>query len=228
MKKLILIHGAIGGADQLIPLKELLKNDFEVHMLEFEGHGKHSSILEPYSLENFDHQLTEALNKVGEPAHIFGYSMGGFVALLNAAEGNRNVLSVTTLGTKLKWSEDIAEKESKHLNPRVIREKVPKFAEALEKRHGEHWEDVLKRTADFMHDLGELKPIQKDLMSQMKVPVQLCLADQDNMVSVEETHQVHEWIANSKLEIIPESKHPIEQVDLMILANAIKSFVQSV
>ncbi len=227
MKQLILIHGAIGGADQLYPLKEILKNDFEVHVLEFEGHGTLASNNDSFSIEKFDHQLKDKLSEVGKPAHIFGYSMGGFVALLHAANGARNIQSIITLGTKMRWSGEIAEKETQQLNPDIIEAKVPKFAQALEKRHGIYWKNLLIKTADFMRLLGDIKPIKESTMSQIDIPVKLCLADQDHMVSREETEEVKGWIRNCTFEVLPESKHPIEQVNLMALASTIKSFINA-
>ena len=102
MKQLLLLHGAIGGADQLIPLKNLLKNDFEIHLLEFDGHGKKAEVNSSFSLENFDHQLTATLEKIGKPTRIFGYSMGGFIALLHATKGPSKIASITTPDTKIK------------------------------------------------------------------------------------------------------------------------------
>lgn len=228
MKQLMLIHGAIGGADQMVPLRELLIDDFEIHLLEFDGHGRSAEHGEPFTLQSFNDQLDEALNNVGHPTHIFGYSMGGFIALLNLAHGNKHIASVSTLGTKMDWNEDIAIKETKHLNPIAIAEKVPKFAETLEKRHGVYWPDVLNRTAAFMKVLGKSQPVQESVMKKVNVPVQLCLAENDSMVSMEETQMVHNWISGSMLQVIPNSKHPIEQVDLIALSNTIRSFVHSV
>ena len=99
-------------------------------------------------------QLDDLVQQVGELVHLFGYSMGGFIALLSAANGNKKIHSITTLGTKMKWSPRIAENEVKQLNPELIEEKVPAFAKSLEERHGDHWKDLMRRTADYMVLLG--------------------------------------------------------------------------
>ena len=224
MKQLILMHGAIGGADQLVPLQELLKDYFEVHLLEFAGHGKLASNTDDFSIDRFNSQLDQKLDEIGEPSHVFGYSMGGFIALLNAANDPGKIKSLITLGTKMEWNAEIAAREVKQLNPDVIESKVPKFAQALERRHGNYWRQMLSKTADFMLQLGEMRPMQEAVLANIKIPVKLCLADQDKMVSQEETLQVAQWIANCDFELIRDSKHPIEQVDLMVLANTIKSF----
>ncbi|WP_425392761.1 alpha/beta fold hydrolase [Ekhidna sp.] len=227
MEKMVLVHGALGAADQMIPLKKLLEKDFEIEIIEFEGHGSKSSIGGAFTLDGLTSQLFRAIDS-HKPVHIFGYSMGGFVALISASQGNTNIKSITTLGTKMKWSPQIAEQEIKHLNPDKIKEKVPAFASALEKRHGSEWELVLYRTTEFMKKLGDAAPITKERMRQVDIPVHLCLADEDQMVSKEETEEVNEWLPNSRILSITESKHPIEQTNLTALAESVRSFIQSV
>lgn len=227
MNNLILIHGALGSSDQMSPLKEMLEKDFNVHHLEMEGHGNSSSNEKAFAIDDFVSQLDNFIDTIGD-AHIFGYSMGGFIALLSAASGKQNIQSITTLGTKMKWSPEISEQEVKHLNPEKIKEKVPAFAQALKKKHGVYWEQVLYRTAAFMKTLGDEAPITESRMKQINIPVQLCLADQDQMVSKEETEEVNAWIPNSRFHFIPDSKHPIEQTNLTALAETVRSFMPSI
>ena len=68
---------------------------------------------------------------------IFGYSMGGYVALWLARFYPDRVGKIFTLGTKLKWNDEEAEKEIKMLNPEKVELKVPAFAQQLAERHGE-------------------------------------------------------------------------------------------
>ncbi|MEM7296710.1 MAG: alpha/beta fold hydrolase [Bacteroidota bacterium] len=226
MENLILLHGALGGADQLLPLKEKLNSQFNIHILEFDGHGKKSDHATKYSLDGFVIQLDTLIHEIGEDVHIFGYSMGGFVAMISASRGNENIKSITTLGTKMRWSPEIASSEVRHLDADKIKEKVPKFFEALQYRHGDHWIEVLDRTANFMKSLGEKNPM-KEAASKVKCPVQLVLADQDQMVSKEETEDVNNWIPHSQFQTLSNSHHPIEKVNLSALQDYIISFIRS-
>jgi len=225
MEHLILIHGALGSAIQLNPLKQLLEKDFQIHVLEFEGHGKTSGNKAEFSTSKFISELEEIIDHVGQSVHVFGYSMGGFIALPTASKENSKIKSITTLGTKMSWSPEIAEREVKQLNPDIIMEKVPVFAKALESQHGKHWKAMMHRTAAYMNVLGKENPITKEQMSQLNIPVQICLGDQDRMVSIEETQAVHEWIPNSHFKKLKDSKHPLEQTDLTVLSDAIRSFI---
>lgn len=226
MENLLLLHGALGGADQLLPLQNHLKSRFNTHILEFEGHGKKSHYANKYSLDSFVIQLDTMIHEIGEAVHLFGYSMGGFVALISAARGNDNIKSVTTLGTKMQWSPEIASSEVRHLDADKIKEKVPKFFEVLQNRHGDHWIEVLDRTANFMKSLGEKNPME-DAASKIQCPVQLVLADQDQMVSKEETEEVHNHIPQSQFQVLSDSHHPIEKVNISALADYITGHINA-
>lgn len=229
MKNLLLIHGAIGAADHLQPLADKLRPDFQVHVLELDGHGTKSHIEVSFSLAYFKNQLREKLDEIGAPTHLFGYSMGGFLALLVAAEGYSNIQSVFTLGTKMKWSPEIAAKESAMLNPEKIEEKVPAFAFALAQRHGtEHWKKVLRNTTSLMREIGDIQPIKREVITAINCPIHLCLADDDTMVTEKETREVESWGKAASFSVLPNSQHPIEKVDVEKLAAKIKSFADLV
>ncbi|GAB4231815.1 MAG: hypothetical protein Tsb0034_04310 [Ekhidna sp.] len=225
METITLLHGALGDATQLLPLKENLSPFFEVKVLEFDGHGQTSHQSDAFSVDGFVGQLKDFLLKMNEPSHLFGYSMGGFVALLAAAEGNSKIKSITTLGTKMKWNQEIAAGEVRHLNADKIKAKVPAFYKLLEERHGDHWIDVLERTADFMLLLGASNPMNREQVSKIDLPVLLLLADQDQMVTEEETEAVQKWIPSASYHQIENSHHPLEKVDLDMLTNKIRSFI---
>ena len=112
MKPIILLHGAIGAKDQLEPLaKELSGNGFQTYSFNFSGHGQ-SPFQNQFSISQFSNELLEFVVKTHliRPA-IFGYSMGGYVALYLASQKPDGLGKIITLGTKFVWSPEIAVKE---------------------------------------------------------------------------------------------------------------------
>ncbi len=155
MKSIILLHGAIGAKDQLEPLAvELKQRDYNVYTLSFSGHGQMLFQTE-FGIKQFAHELSLFIkkNNLLQPT-VFGYSMGGYVALYLAKQNPDLLGNIITLGTKFNWSPEIAQKEIRMLDSKTIIEKVPKFAETLKARHGEDWEGLLKLTSDTMIALG--------------------------------------------------------------------------
>ncbi len=226
MKSIILLHGALGAKDQLESLKEALSQiNHKVYSFSFSGHGK-VPFQNEFGIVQFANELEKFIleNKLQQPA-IFAYSMGGYVALYLASQKSDLVGNIVTLGTKFNWTKEIAEKEIKQLDPKVIQEKVPKFAEALKQRHGDDWELLLKRTADMMVELGDNNFMTEELLGKVKSKIMIGLAENDTMVSEQETNDAFLCLQNAQRFSLPNAKHPIETVDVVMLVGVIKDFM---
>jgi esterase/lipase len=225
MKNIILLHGAIGAKDQLEPLAvELKQQGYNVFTLSFSGHGQ-TPFASSFGIEQFALELEQFIteNKL-DKSSIFGYSMGGYVALY-LAHRNPNILgNIITLGTKFEWSPEISAKEIKMLDSKTIMEKVPKFAEALQKRHGQDWELLLQKTTEMMLSLGNKNALSLNDFTTIENKVLIGLADKDSMVSLEETTAVYKQLKNGAMYMLPNTKHPIETVDVGLLAEIIGKF----
>jgi len=226
---LLLLHGAIGSSVQLQLLAEQMKENYRVHTLNFSGHGGNKIPYADFSIELF---AKDVLNWMEENAfskiNIFGYSMGGYVALYLAKHHPEKIGKIFTLATKFNWSPEIAQQEIKLLNPEKISEKLPVFAESLAKRHAPaDWKMVLSKTASMMLNMGEKNPLSKNDFQNIHHPIILSIGDADKMVSAEETENVAKLLQNGNLLILPNTAHPIEQVDLNLLLPSIKNFISN-
>jgi pimeloyl-ACP methyl ester carboxylesterase len=227
VKQIILLHGALGAQDQLAPLRtELSKLNYEVHLLSFSGHGTFP-FQNDFDIKQFASELALFIrNNHLERPHIFGYSMGGYVALYLASQQKDLIGNIITLGTKFNWTKEIAEREIKQLDPKVILEKIPKFAESLKQRHGDDWELLLKRTQEMMTGLGNNNILNSELFSKITNKVLIGLADKDSMVTADETENAIQQLHNAARYTIHDSKHPIETADPKVLADIIHKFLQ--
>jgi pimeloyl-ACP methyl ester carboxylesterase len=207
----------------MAPLAAVLANRHRTRLVELEGHGSTPLNGAEYSIPGFVANLAEYIEarSLG-PVPIFGYSMGGYVALQLAAERPDLVSRVATLGTKLAWTPDVAAKETGRLDPARIRAKVPQFAAQLEERHRGiegGWEGVLTRTATLMTLLGGRPTVDNALLARIRQPVRLLVGERDAVVSVEETEAAVKHLAMGECVVLPGVPHPIEQVDLSLLAS---------
>lgn len=226
MKNLIILHGALGAKSQFEQLVSQLKEQFNVYTLDFNGHGTKSDTDEvDFSIEGFAQGLKQFMqqNELHKPL-IFGYSMGGYVALKLESQEANSFEKIVTLGTKFDWNPESAEKEAKMLNAEKIEEKVPAFANYLKALHGENeWKTLLQRTAKMMLELGNKPALKPYDFHHIQIPVHLLLGEKDVMVTKEETKQVEEFLANSSFEVIPDWVHPINQVPSEQLAQLVLS-----
>jgi pimeloyl-ACP methyl ester carboxylesterase len=224
---LLILHGAIGSSQQLEPIAERLGEDFRVILYNFTGHGGKPIPDEPFSIRMFGEELKSLIEKSRlAPCNIFGYSMGGYVALYVARHYPGIIGKVFTLGTKFDWNEETSTHEVKLLNPAKIEEKIPAFAKLLAERHApEDWKRVLEKTAQMMINLGKKSELTYEELEGLENEVTVAVGDKDNMVSISETERAFRHLKNSKMLVMPDTLHPIEKVDDERLVFELKRFI---
>lgn len=223
---ILLLHGALGSQEQLMPLHRELEDSFQVHCINFSGHGG-SVLTQPFSPDLFVNEIIQyADQNHWSQFYIFGYSMGGYMALYSALLFPERVKKIVTLGTKCIWNPTVAQQEIQKVNADKIIEKVPAFAEMLKQRHAPNdWRLLLQHTAQLLELLGQNPPLTDTTFSQIAVPVTLLSGDNDEMVSAVETQQVAHWIPHGTAQILPATRHAIEKIDPHFLASYIKNLL---
>jgi pimeloyl-ACP methyl ester carboxylesterase len=225
-KKLLILHGAIGSSSQLHAIGDLLKESFDVHLLDFSGHGGKEIPAEEFSIKLFCNDVLKWLKDHNiSRVNIFGYSMGGYVALYLARHYPQLVKRIFTLATKFHWTPESAQKEVKMLDPLKILEKVPAFAQSLLERHApSDWKTVLLKTSEMMLSMGTNPPLTTEDFRQIENKVLLCVGDRDKMVTIEETINVYRQLKNASLLVLPETGHGVEEVKPGALVNFLSRF----
>jgi pimeloyl-ACP methyl ester carboxylesterase len=230
MQHLILLHGALGCSQQLGPLELALCNRFQIHRFNFSGHGGLNFSSE-FSITVFVNELKYYIgNNIGtqQKVNIFGYSMGGYIAMQLCYLYPGYIQQLITLGTKWDWNATTALQESQQLNAAVIQERFPAFAEQLALRHGaDNWKLLLEKTAAMMLELGNCPGITAQALQAVNIPVLLLRGEQDKMVSAAETLATALNLKHGSHQTLPGCKHPLEQVNLQLLENEIYTFLNN-
>ena len=212
---LLLLHGALAEKRQFDSLASRLKNSFNIHLLNFEGHGDAKDADRPFRIEHFsDNVLTyldsNSINKV----NVFGYSMGGYVALYLAKIKPERIHKVATLGTVLEWNEEKAQSETMYLDPDKMEEKVPQFARQLAERHSVNWRSIVTKTRELLEHLGRNPSIRREEWRKLTQPVRLHVGDRDNTADLDSTHNVYKRLDHGDMAVFPRTPHPFNQVNL--------------
>src|SRR6478752_5665181 len=101
MQHLLLLHGALGAKDQFVLLAEKLKDDFIIHTLSFSAHGGEPIPGTSLSIELYAKDVLYYLHTQNiEQVNIFGYSMGGYVAMYLAKHNADKIKKIVTLASK--------------------------------------------------------------------------------------------------------------------------------
>lgn len=209
---LLLIHGALGcGAQFRACFQDAIPDHW--HFPDLAGHGQRCSEGFPDSLEAMADDLHHWIRGKGfSQADVFGYSMGGYVALLLASRPDHPIARITTLGTKMEWSPEIASKETARLNPELMEAKIPAFAERLAALHGQNWKALVRQTATWLELLGATTPLNADSFARIRIPVRICLGSKDVMVSEAESRRAAASIPGASFSLLEEEPHVLEQV----------------
>jgi len=228
MKKyVLLLHGALGTKDQFNELTEYLLPNYEVLSMNFEGHGDYLSNNE-FSMQLFVDQVISFLkeSKV-ENTHVFGYSMGGYVALKLALKAPKLVVKIITLGTKFDWSKEATDKEVAMLNPEVMEVKIPDYAAILKNVHSpNNWKEVVYKTANLMLSLASGSKLSQEDLMLIENDVLISVGEKDTMVGVEESSMAVSFLRNANLKVIDNFRHPLELVDKEMLSRIICDFLK--
>lgn len=226
MQSLILLHGALGSAEDLQALSEkITTSSVKLHFFSFSGHGGIATGAE-FGIDAFALELKNYIhnNHLTKPI-IFGYSMGAYVALTLAAHEPEMIGKIICLGTKFNWNKEFVANETALLKPEILQEKAPAFALSLQNKHGKYWIELLFKTAKMMHELAEKEHLPEDTLATIRIPVLIGIGDKDKMVSLNETLQTFRALPNASMYVLPNSKHPIESVNTELLGKIVLDFI---
>ncbi|MBO9205154.1 MULTISPECIES: alpha/beta fold hydrolase [Niastella] len=228
MQHLLLLHGALGSKDQFQPLVHLLEDTYQVHTFNLSGHGGQPLPGSAFTIQSFSEHVARYIQDMNiKTVNVFGYSLGGYIAMYLAQQMPDTITKVVTLATKFHWDEKTASKEVKLLDSKTIQEKVPAFAEQLQQRHAPvNWTSLLDKTKELLINLGTNNTLQLEDYTGINTPCLVLLGDRDKMVTLEETLAVYKQLPNAQLGVLPATPHAFEQVNLSLLAFMIRKFIK--
>lgn len=221
---LLLLHGALGSAAQLLPLQQRVGGV----AIDLSGHGALAIPSVGIRFEQFISDIDRALEEQGWiDAHLVGYSMGGYAALLYAAKHPERVKSVVTLGTKYLWTDEGLQKELRMLDPDVMEQKVPAFAQALAAAHGAvRWKEVVHAIARSMSALSASPLLTPEVCARIQCPALLCVGEKDTTAVPADTQQFALRVRSSEVFVLPDTPHPFDRVNLDLLLPRLQEFWQ--
>jgi pimeloyl-ACP methyl ester carboxylesterase len=227
MNSILLLHGAIGCAQQLAPLKAALeKSGREILSLNFSGHGGAPFSKAGFGIESFADEIMTFLNANNIAfVDVFGYSMGGYAALYAGMQWPSRIRKIAVLGTKFDWSPDVARVEVRKLNPEKILEKVPVFAEQLKQMHApQNWKTLLQETSNMMIGLGQKPLLNDNSLNAVQQEVLILAGDKDTMANALFAETAAQQIPNASFQLLENTPHPLEKVDHETLSRILINF----
>ena len=164
--KNIFLHGALASHQQFNFYKSLF--DGEWLAPDLIGHGSYPlAELQTMTIPALLSQVKSIIDQEG-CVNIFGYSLGGYIALLLAHQFPHQVNKVITLGTIIHWDENIYTREATFLNPSFLLEKVPAFVSSLQQIHETPWQILLQHTNILLQDITTHQYLAPEILQEIK------------------------------------------------------------
>ncbi|MBL7773710.1 MAG: alpha/beta hydrolase [Chitinophagaceae bacterium] len=226
--QLLFLHGALGSKSQFDSLLARLPNTIEGHSMNFSGHGGRPVALGGFRFDTFCKEILQYLDEHSiSRVNLFGYSMGGYAALMFASLHPDRVEKVFTLNVKFNWDLESTQKETSMLDPEKMMEKVPGFANNLILQHGMmFWKEMLKNTSDMMMNMTVGKLMTDDDYQKITAPTRMAIGELDKTSSLMETLEVQQKTKQAQLLVIPGAPHPLEKIKIERILFEIEDFFQ--
>jgi pimeloyl-ACP methyl ester carboxylesterase len=222
-KPLVILHGAFGFATTY----PVLAKGRQQIAVELQGHGHTADVDRPISIEQMADDVAELLKHLKiERADVFGYSMGGNVALGLAVRHPDKVGRVAITGSYFRPIEEAFEPESVKLfkslpadfAPPVLKDPYDKVAP-----DPKQWPVLVSKVKTAAL---EWKGFTRDQMKAIKAPVLITLGDRDG-TRPEHAVEMFRLIPDSKLAIFPGGDHFLLQTSPATVLTPVAAFLDA-
>lgn len=214
---LLLLHGAAGCTQlETAGLLRRLEPHYRVLAVDFSGHGA-SEGPSAFSADLFADNARAVLDDAGvERADVFGFSMGGYMALHLAHAHPDRVRRLAVHGTNVEWGDARVEAMHRRLNVEAIVARRPRLAEELAALHT-NWKRLFRRMQTFVATLPDRSSAMTQMTAALDQPTLVSAVDADDLFPLDAPLGLHGLLPNSRLALIPGERHALQDVDLGLL-----------
>ena len=226
---LVVLHGALGSTemetDRLIRFWE---RDFRVYGVDFLGHGRSGDLpAGTPTWGDWTAQVVAAMDGLDiERAHLFGFSMGGGVALAVAHDHPDRVDRLAVHGVNVRWTEDEVERMVTPIDPDRMAREQPFWARRLAEVHGgARWRDLVGSVVAFTRALPTVA-VDDAWLRQVTTPTLVSHGDADRFFDLRHPFHLRRTLSDARLRIVPALDHPIQGVRPARFAADVSAFLR--
>ena len=223
---LLLLPGLLGtAAGQWHSFLRPLSADFRLVTLDLRGHGRSQNNANTLSASQMMQDVIGLLDFLSiETVHVAGYNWGGYLGLLLTLNQPRRVATLLMHATRFYWTRGIAARMLAQLDPDVMAEKAPAYADQLVQEHGaRQWRVLVRQAADLIRSLAD-QGLTEQMASQVQCPVLVSLGDRDGMVTLAEAQRLSRVLPKGALIVLPGVSHSFVSIRSMPLLPMMRHF----
>ena len=224
---LVVLHGALGSTaletDRLVRFWE---RRFRVAAVDLRGHGESSASGGALTWEAMTDDVVAVADALGlDRFRMFGFSMGGGVALGVASRLDGRVERLAVHGVNVRWT--AAEVEAMVGPMERAEAENPFWARRLAETHGaERWRGLVGQVADFTRGLPSRQTEMAEL-NAITAQTLVSAGDADRFFDVAHAVGLYREIPGARLWVLPGLDHPIQGVDAAAFARAVGDHLAS-
>ena len=226
---LLVLHGALGSTElETDRLVRVWERTFRVYALDFGGHGRSRAVEGTPTWETYlANAITASDHFDLRDAAVFGFSMGGAIALQLALARTDLVGRLAVHGVNVQWDADEVETMTRPMEPDWMEQERPFWARRLAETHGaDRWRELVTQLAAFTRDLPDQHITDADL-ARIACPTLVSTGDRDRFFDIRHAVGLYRAIPDAHLQILPEVDHPIQTVDVPRFAAGVADFLRA-
>jgi len=223
---LLLLPGLLGAiSSQWRPFLKPLSEKYRLLLVDLRGHGRSQNNAPTLAINQMLEDLTGLLDQLNiEQLHIAGYSLGGYLGLMLAINQPRRVTTLLMHATKFYWTPEAAAKMRQQLDPDVMAQKVPTYADQLVQEHGgRQWRVLVRQAAELTASLVN-DGLSERQLKNAQLPVLVSVGDRDELVILPEAFRLSRALPHGELLVLPNTHHPLQTVRLVPLLPMMQAF----
>lgn len=224
---LILLHGLLGSIEsdwkRFIPA---FSKEYRVIAVDMRGHGLTGNPDGKLSDKLFRDDLIGLLDALNlENVLVCGYSLGGFVGLMVGIKQPSRVKALVMHASKMYWDEIALQSMLAKMDPDKVMAEDAKFAEALQKCHGERWKSLLVEAFYYMKAKSS-KVLDAEYLQRANFPVLVSVGDRDDLVSVDEARRFCQSLPKGELFVVPNTRHGVRGLREEVFVPVVLDFLK--
>ncbi len=223
---LLLLPGLLGAiSSQWRPFLKPLSEKYRLLLVDLRGHGRSQNNAPTLDINQMLGDISGLLDQLNiERLHIAGYSLGGYLGLLLAINQPRRVATLLMHASKFYWTADAAKKMRQQLDPDVMAQKVPTYADQLVQEHGgRQWRVLVRQAAELTASLVDGGLSERQLKNA-QLPVLVSIGDRDELVPLPEAYRLSRALPQGSMLVLPNTRHPLQTVQLVPLLPMMQAF----
>jgi non-heme chloroperoxidase len=210
---LVLLHGASSSAvEDWAAQRPAFRAGFKLYLVDARGHaGTRWDAADGWSRDLLVEDLLAFVDAMGlATVHVAGFSMGAMTALTFATRHPERLRTAVVAGIDVE-REPRAGVAARLMDPDRIERDEPTWARQLEKRHAAvqgpgAWQRLMRAMAADVASQPLLTPKE---LRQARLPILLAYGDRDVFVPAEHAVKLHRQLPDSRLLIVPNSRHVV-------------------